>query len=1005
MYKLSSLNLLETVEKSHTSNVADDINAPTTFTLSDGKTVIDFEISRSFLDYYCHKFNFKKYDINHIRERRTNNWITSIYIADHLVGKSTSKNKKSSTQLAYIDSLIFLDKCDNRLFNDFKLNANSTNKHDCPPVNIRFSNKVQYDINEISNYIKLSKLFKSNQQINDKLPSPLLPTSNKNRFISRKPPSEKFLNSKSRILKKDLNFYNNNQQYDKIRQQRYSLPIFTQSSQVVDNVNNNQVTVLMAATGSGKTTQVPQIILDDAINNDQGSKCNILCTQPRRIAAISVAQRVASERGEKIGKRVGYQVRFESKKPEPHGSITFCTTGVFLRRMQSALDERENHINNNDNESNDLGGHGLLDDVTHIIVDEVHERDVDTDLTLVVLKRLIADRQSRNKPLKVILMSATIESKLFENYFKDVNNGLPAPVANIPGRSYPVTKHLLDDYLFDLQKLPHNIGGWVFNEKVVQDYLKFEFKNDYFGDEVEIPYPLLTLIIAHVLNSSKNDDGHVLVFLPGWDEIKSVQNLLENNSLNFLNLNFNDKSKFSIHVLHSSVPVSEQQKIFEPCKKGIRRIILSTNVAETSVTIPDVVYVVDAGRVKEKRYDSKKHMSQLVSAWVGKSNLNQRAGRAGRHRSGDYYGLVNKRRYESLEPHQTVEIKRIDLSEVVLRVKALNFPGLEVEDVLEQTIEPPESERVNHALERLYNIGSINENKELTSLGRVLLQLPIEAPIGKLILYATFLRCLDPALTIAAILTNRDPFVAPLDQRSEANAVKLSWSNEKYKSDAFAILNAYQAWFSLYNEGKYSEAYEFTSKNYLSRSTLLQIKQVKEHLFNSLKQLKLFEFLTHSNEINNLNYENPVRKLRKNEILIPDYLNVNSTSMPTLTALIAMSSSPNFALRLNERNYRTKSEKVALVHTSSITNQKHEKSNVKYDKVKGLINRHIISFQEKTTNISNQSAPSAQIQAVPMLRMCTKLDILIYALFGASELEQSGSKLICDDWLLINGRE
>lgn len=177
------------------------------------------------------------------------------------------------------------------------------------------------------------------------------------------------------------------------------------------------------------------------------------------------------------------------------------------------------------------------------------------------------------------------------------------------------------------------------------------------NDELDMPYALVALTVAHVLR--KSDDGHVLVFLPGWDEIKGVNEVLLGQPL--LGLPLRDGSQYEIHLLHSTIPVADQQKVFSPPPPGVRRIILSTNIAETSVTIPDVVYVVDTGKIKEKRFDPARHLSALVTAWVGTSNLNQRAGRAGRHRPGEYYGLLSERRYDALHSHSTVEMKRTDL--------------------------------------------------------------------------------------------------------------------------------------------------------------------------------------------------------------------------------------------------------------------------------------------------------------------------------------------------------
>ncbi|TIA86953.1 hypothetical protein E3P99_03496 [Wallemia hederae] len=1031
LYQLQALGCLDNPPRNFVSD-----SAPSTkhkHFLSDGVTGIDFETARNFIQFYCEKFGVThKADVHQVfssssksKKRHSDGWSCGIIMQRLDMGRANHSNKKQATQLAYIEATRYIDSCDDTIFKEYqasirdevesKAKKAAIEAHRGVTMSYHASDKVQEILDGVIDNIKSSKMYSKrpyNEEEEDVITRPSTPTSAvsanggaaaaaKKQFKPRRPPAKRHLENKSRSMSKDLEFYNTNEQFEKIRAQRASLPIFTQAEEVVSRVNDNMITVLMAATGSGKTTQMPQLILDDAIQHGRGAKCNILCTQPRRIAAISVAQRVAAERGEKLGKRVGYQVRFESKRAEPHGSINFCTTGVFLRRMQSALEESEASASTDE----DGERYGLLDDITHVVVDEVHERDVDTDLTLVVLKRLIADRQARGKPLKVILMSATIDSDLFQNYFASVNNGVPAPVADIPGRSFPVTKYFLDDYLEELKGVPENEGGWVFREKNVSEYMRNEFRDNVGGDEIEIPYPLVALTIAHVLSLSRNADGHLLIFLPGWDEIKAVQTILEEQKL--CGINFNDTSKYSIHVLHSSVPVQEQQKIFEPCQEGIRRIILSTNVAETSVTIPDVVYVVDAARVKEKRYDAERHMSQLVSAWVGKSNLNQRAGRAGRHREGEYYGVLSKRRYESLAAHQTVEMKRVDLSEVVLRVKALNFPGLEVEDVLAQAIEPPAPERVQLALERLLLIGAINKKKELTSLGKVLLQLPIEAPIGKLILYATFFRCLDPALTLAAILTNRDPFVAPLDLRAEANAAKQRWCRPEYKGDPFTILNAYEAWWALHSAGKHSQAWDFVNDNFLSRATLLQIRQVKEHLYKSLESLKLTEFLTADPVLNKAKVTAEKARARKGELLIPEYLNTNAHSKPMLAALIAMSCSPNFALRTGDRNHRTAAEKSVFIHSSSVLHPRNEKDDVKYQKQMDHLEKHVVSFQEKTKNISNLSAGPPGKEPQVMLRMCTRLDLMVYAMFGAAEIkrDRGTGEYMVDDWVTLLGAQ
>lgn len=410
--------------------------------------------------------------------------------------------------------------------------------------------------------------------------------------------------------------------------------------------------------------------------------------------------------------------------------------------------------------------------------------------------------------------SATIDPRLFTGYFADPNTNRIAPVVEVPGRSFPVEKRWLDETIQELQalRLPANRGGWVFQDKSVVPYLQRELvpaipMDPRTGrpvgeiDDLEMPYPLLALIIAHVM--SRSDEGHVLVFLPGWDEIQAVRNiLLDRNRYPLLDMNFAGRD-VEIHVLHSTIPIAEQQAVFESPAEGIRRIVLSTNIAETSVTIPDVVYVVDSAKCKEKRYDPERRLSQLVSAWTGTSNVLQRAGRAGRHRPGEYYGIVSKARFAAMDIHQTVEMLRTDLASTAMHVTGLQLPGLSVFDVLSSTIQPPEPARVMAALETLLHVGAIDRDEKLTSLGRVLLQLPVEAAIGKLCLLGSFFRCLDQTLTLAAILTNRDPFLSPPLMKQEADRIKNSWAPADFRSDPFAILQAYNAWWELQGAGNY----------------------------------------------------------------------------------------------------------------------------------------------------------------------------------------------------------
>lgn len=883
---------------------------PVETALSDG-SVVTYDRARHFMDYYCRRFRFAKPDITYQQLNR-GPWQADMSVGDRRIGFGKGPNKKDALSRCYTDVVQYLEKCDPSIWLDFLRDVKTGKDLGMAPTVLFQADELLEDrIQNLKDDIKRSTLYYNRPTIrrsgNDEDSQPQMVSSHR-----RLPASPAFLAEKSERLKSRREAYLNNPDLESIRNTRATLPVFTKSEELLKHVNEHDVTICMAATGSGKTTQIPQLLLDECIERGEGAKCNIICTQPRRIAAISVAERVAKERGETCGRgSVGYQVRFESKLPEDHGSITYCTTGIFLRKMQSALQETSSRRS--------------MDDVTHIVVDEVHERDVDIDLMLVVLKRLLMERREQKKPIKIILMSATIDATLFRKYFPD-EQGNPAGVVEIPGRAFPVQKNFLDDFVPQLMGTPQT--SWVFREESVRKYLAQELGPDATGlpaplsssraptpvqrehsrdtDDLELPIPLIALTIAHVLKQS--DDGHVLVFLPGWDEISSVRRcLVENDRSKQLGFDFGDTNKFSIHLLHSTIPVAEQQAIFEPPPPGVRRVILSTNIAETSVTIPDVVYVVDTARIKEQRYDPSRHISNLVSAWVGSSNLNQRAGRAGRHRPGEYFGILSRKHAEELHPHQTVEMKRVDLENVVMHVKALNFPGMTIEEVLAAAIEPPAPERIEAAIQSLHMVGALDMNNNLTSLGSVLLQLPVDPRLGRLVLFGSFFRCLDAAITLAAIMGTREPFVAPIHVKAEAQAKKNSWTPEEFRSDTLAALRAYNEWWTMQSQGLFVSANRFCQDNFLSKPTLLNIAKVKDHLLKSLYDVGVIDISAGGR----LPYVPPGARSRDLPP-IPSQLNENGESLPLLAALISIACQPKFAIRTGERVYRTAVDKVFI---------------------------------------------------------------------------------------------
>ncbi|KAJ6604653.1 P-loop containing nucleoside triphosphate hydrolase protein [Mycena vulgaris] len=969
LYQLNHLGILNNPPKA--AKLKQNGGPTTSVTLSDSSTA-NFEQARSFIDYYCRRFGFSKPEITFVEGK--NNWEALMDVGGRRIGLGKAASKKNAQVTCYLDVVSYLESCDPELWQAY-LEAAKTGAAlgMAPKIFFEMSDRLDDEIRDLCVDVKNSQLYKRRPAVAGDVPpssdaaaaaavnTPRIPTG------PRRNPA--LLADKSAKLLERRQNYLANPKLETMRATRMSLPVYSRADDVLAQIRDNDVTILMAATGSGKTTQVPQLILDSYIERGEGAACNVVCTQPRRLAALSVADRISKERGETLGQSVGYQVRFEAKLPDEHGAITFCTTGVFLKRLQSSL----SHESRSDGRS--------LDDVTHVVVDEVHERDVDTDLLLVVLKQLMEDRKRRNLPLKIILMSATIDPTLFQHYFPD-DSGQPAKVVEIPGRSFPVTKHFMDDFVPAINKGP---AAWVMRDPAVAKYVERETSGVFNGQEedLDLPAPLIAATVAHVMQLT--DSGHVLVFLPGWDDIVTVQKTLLGPK-GPLGINFGGNPAYTIHLLHSTIPLAEQQLIFEPPQPGVRRIILATNIAETSITIPDVVYVVDTAKIKEQRYDPQRHMSSLVSAWVGSSNLNQRAGRAGRHRPGEYYGLLGRAHAEGLHPYQTVEMKRVDLSNVVMHVKALNFPGLSVEDVLAACIEPPLPERVVAAMKDLQMVGALDARNDLTSLGRVLLQIPVEAQLGRLVLYGCFFRCLDQALTLAAILSNRDAFMSPMHLKQEANRVKLSWTNQNFRSDALAGLAAFNAWWAIQSRGEYVAANRFCSTNFLSKPTLLTIQKVKIHLLQALYRAGVIEVSAGGRAMG------PVTGPRaERNVQVPPMLNVNGDSMPLLGALIAIASQPKFAVRSGEKAFRTNQDKMVFIHPSSVNNRKYTMSEHSDEK-------QLYAFMEKRQNTTTSSS-SPQTNLVTT----TRLDPLTYMLFGAYKLQVTERGLDCDGWLPIVG--
>ncbi|XP_071961739.1 putative ATP-dependent RNA helicase DHX57 [Antedon mediterranea] len=663
----------------------------------------------------------------------------------------------------------------------------------------------------------------------------------------------KYVERENRKLKDKFKKTKTSNSYLSMLSQRQNLPAWSEQDKILKILKNNQVVVVSGMTGCGKTTQVPQFILDASLKEVGPNLCNIVCTQPRRISAIAVAERVANERADRIKGIVGYQIRLENMQSSST-RLLFCTTGILLRRLE---------------------GDFSLDGITHVIVDEVHERSEESDFLIMILRNLLEKR----KDLKVILMSATLNAELFSNYFGG------CPVIDIPGKTFPVQQYFLEDAIeftrFVVEEnsaysrpvkrkaqttsesaakelTKGNFSGSVWDEveEAMQSTTAFRPPEDHMKDwnitkkqlayryaehsnstikslsildHDKINYDLIEELIAWIVEGDHEfpKEGAILVFLPGLAEITTLFDRLKATMSS-------PKStiKYKLVPLHSSLSSEDQNSVFEKAKDGFRKVVISTNIAETSVTIDDVVFVIDAGKMKEKRYDSSKSMESLETTWVSQANALQRKGRAGRVMSGVAFHMFTSHTFRAWLREQPIpEIQRVPLEQVVLKIKMLKvFNGLLVKTVFSRLLEPPPDSNISDAITRLCNLGALNKDQQLTALGYHLASLPVDVRIGKLMLFGAIFRCLDPVLTIAAVLSYRSPFVAPFGKKEEADKKRKEFAEGN--SDHITLLKAYKGWATVTNR-KFSSGFQYCHANFLSIKTLQMLASMK-HQFAEL---------------------------------------------------------------------------------------------------------------------------------------------------------------------------
>ena len=526
------------------------------------------------------------------------------------------------------------------------------------------------------------------------------------------------------------------------------LPISQAAEQICRSIQDHQVTVIAGETGSGKTTQIPKICLQAGL----GKFGLIGCTQPRRIAAKSVAARVAEELNTTVGADVGYQVRFDERF-DTNGWIKFMTDGILL---QQTLNDR------------------WLNEYDAIIIDEAHERSLNIDFLLGFLKQLCAKRSD----LKVIITSATIDTEKFSKHFDD------APIIEVSGRSYPV----------EIAYRPLEEKNLEMNQGIIRAL-----------DEI---YGL-------------PEKGDVLVFLPGEREIKSARDQLKKK--NFPNT--------EILPLYARLTSEQQMRIFNPGAQ--RRIVLSTNVAETSLTVPGIRYVIDSGVARISRYSARSKIQGLQVEAIAQDSANQRAGRCGRLAAGICYRLYSEMDFDSRPEHTDPEILRTSLASVILQTMALSLGRFDAFPFIDR----PEQKMISDGYQLLLEIQAIDQEQKLTQLGRKIARLPIDVQLARILLQAEQFGCLDEILIIVSGLSIQDVRERPLEWAQAADKAHQKFADEY--SDFMSYLHLWQGLAIERKERGNSGFKKWCRDQFISIKRYMEWKDIHRQLTVLARQQKL----------------------------------------------------------------------------------------------------------------------------------------------------------------------
>ncbi|UXI20043.1 hypothetical protein NH340_JMT05986 [Sarcoptes scabiei] len=538
-----------------------------------------------------------------------------------------------------------------------------------------------------------------------------------------------------------------------ILKQRQYLPAFAVRNELLQVIRDNNIVIVVGETGSGKTTQLTQYLHEEGY-----TKYGMIgCTQPRRVAAMSVAKRVADEVGVKLGDEVGYAIRFEDCTSNKT-IIKYMTDGILLRESLSEPD---------------------LDNYSAIIMDEAHERSLDTDVLFGILRQVAA----RRIDIKLIITSATMDASRFAMFFGNV------PVFTIPGRTFPVELY--------------------FSKNPCEDYVDAAIKQT---------------IQIHLGGL----EGDILVFMPGQEDIEVTCNVIKER-LKALNETSSEKiPELSILPIYSQLPSDLQAKIFRKSDQGHRKCVVATNIAETSLTVDGIMFVVDSGYCKLKVYNPRIGMDALQVYPISQANANQRSGRAGRTGPGCCYRLYTERQFKQEMLANTVpEIQRTNLANVVLLLKSLG-----VQDLLQfHFMDPPPQDNMVNSMYQLWILGALDDIGNLTSLGRNMVEFPLDPAMSKMLLVSTEMKCSAEILIIVSMLSVPSIFYRPKGREEESDLAR-----EKFQvpeSDHLTLLNSFLQW----RLHKYSS--QWCQKHFMHAKALRKVREVRQQLKEIMESHKL----------------------------------------------------------------------------------------------------------------------------------------------------------------------